>query len=218
MVHAIEKELRALDSGFMPAFPPRLVAALLAVPRHLFVPEPERGQAYENRPLPIGADQTISQPFIVALMTALLDPQPEQRVLEIGTGSGYQAAILDQLGAEVYSVETVPALAATAAANLRAAGCERVHLRTGDGGEGWAEHAPYDGIVVTAAAEQVPPALEAQLRPGGRMVIPTGPQYGPQELLLITKDERRECRRERVLAVAFVPLVHPLPPDDETGD
>lgn len=211
MVRGIEAELRALGPEHLPALPPKLIEALLTVPRHLFVPEEARAMAYEDRPLGIGAGQTISQPFIVALMTALLDPRPGQRVLEIGTGSGYQAAILAYLGAEVYSVETVPALARTAVENLRAAGCEGVHLRTGDGNEGWREHAPFDGIVVTAAAEQVPSALEAQLRPGGRMVIPSGPHYGPQELMLITKDERLGYQSERVLAVAFVPLVHPSP-------
>ena len=181
------------------------------MPRHRFVPAGLSAAAYENRPLPIGAGQTISQPFMVALMTALLDPQPGHSVLEIGTGSGYQAAVLSRLVERVYSVETVPELARTAAAALRALGYTNVELLTGDGNQGWPEHAPYDGIIVTAAAPVIPPALIEQLKPGGKLVIPSGPQYGPQELLLLSKNEHGQVQRRSVIAVAFVPLVGRTP-------
>jgi protein-L-isoaspartate(D-aspartate) O-methyltransferase len=185
---------------------PRVAAALGKVPREAFVAPGSEREAHQNRPLPIGHGQTISQPFIVALMTELLDLQPEDVVLEVGTGSGYQAAMLAELAGEVCSVEVVPELAAHAAAALAAEGYDRVALRTGDGSLGWPERAPFDAIIVTAAALEVPPALPDQLRSGGRMVIPIGPPGGDQELLLITKDAAGTVARRTILPVAFVPL------------
>ena len=159
--------------------------------------------AYENRPLPIGHGQTISQPFVVALMTELLDLQPDDRVLEVGTGSGYQAAVLAELAGNVCSIEVIPELAARAAVALAAKATRNVELRTGDGGLGWPEQAPFDAIIVTAAAPEVPPALPEQLRPGGRMMIPIGPRHGDQELLLVTKDAAGNVTRRGVSAGGF---------------
>ena len=157
------------------------------------------------RPLPIGHDQTISQPFIVALMTHLLAPQPGHIVLEVGTGSGYQAAILSRLVRRVYTIEIVPQLAERAAGQLKALGYANVLVRQGDGYAGWPEHAPFDGIVVTAGAERIPAPLLAQLRPGGRMVIPLGPA-ADQQLVLVTKDKEGRTRQEALLPVRFVPF------------
>jgi protein-L-isoaspartate(D-aspartate) O-methyltransferase len=162
--------------------------------------------AYDNRPLPIGHGQTISQPFVVALMTELLDLSPQDSVLEIGTGSGYQAAVLAEVAGSVCSIEVIPELAAAAAKALTHEGYTNVMLRTGDGGSGWPERAPFDAIIVTAAAPEIPPALVAQLRIGGRMVIPVGPRHGDQELVLLTKDTAGEVTQRNVLPVAFVPL------------
>lgn len=191
------------------ALSPRTVAALGRVRRAAFVPQGERGAAYVNAPLPIGHGQTISQPFIVALMTELAAPGPHDIVLEVGTGSGYQAAVLAELAARVYSIEVVPELAARAEQTLRAEGHHNVVARVGDGAAGWPEHAPFDAIVVTAAAPEVPPALLAQLKPGGRMVIPVGMAAGEQRLLLVTRDAAGSVSRRDVLGVAFVPLVAP---------
>lgn len=177
-----------------------------SVPRHLFVPEELRAHAYDDSPLPIGEGQTISQPYIVALMTDLLDPQPGHSVLEIGTGSGYQAAILSQLVRQVYSIEVIPELAAEASERLQRLGYRNVSVKAGDGNAGWPEHAPYDGIIVTAAAAKVPAALLAQLRNGGRMVIPVG-ESGSQELVLIEKSASGAIAERSILPVAFVPLV-----------
>ncbi|HET6194331.1 MAG TPA: protein-L-isoaspartate(D-aspartate) O-methyltransferase [Acetobacteraceae bacterium] len=188
------------------ALSPRVAAALARVRREAFVPAGEEEAAYQNRPLPIGHGQTISQPFIVALMTELLDLQPTDRVLEVGTGSGYQTAVLAELASEVCSIEVIAELAAGAAAMLAQQGYGKVALRTGDGGLGWPERAPFDAIIVTAAAQEVPPALTEQLRAGGRMVIPVGPPHDDQELLLITKDAAGTLARRTVLPVAFVPL------------
>jgi len=185
---------------------PRVTAALARVRREAFVPSHSTGAAYANRPLPIGHGQTISQPFVVALMTELLDLEPEDRVLEVGTGSGYQAAVLAELVGTVFSVEVIPELARRAAAALCAEGYINVALCTGDGGLGWPEEAPFDAIIVTAAAADIPPALIQQLCPGGRMVIPVGPPYGDQHLLLLTKDAAGEVTQRNVLPVAFVPL------------
>lgn len=190
---------------------PRVVAALEATPRHRFVPPGMVPFAYENRPLAIGLGQTISQPFIVALMTDMLDLKPGDIVLEIGTGSGYQAAVLAQLVKQVYSVETLPELARTAQEHLQELGYRNVEVRVGDGHAGWAEHAPYDAIIVTAAAPVIPPALIEQLRPGGRMMIPVGARYMAQDLVLITKDAGGAIRTRSVLPVAFVPLVESAP-------
>lgn len=208
LVRAIELELRATAAATgVEHLSPEIAAALRAVPREAYVPAEARELAHVNRPLPIGHGQTISQPFIVALMTQLLAPRPGHVVLEIGTGSGYQAAILSRLVREVFSIECIPALAERAATVLAAQGCANVHLRTGDGNRGWPEHAPYDGIVVTAAAPAIPPALVAQLRPGGRMAIPVGPEGGHQVLTLVTKDESGTPAEHPLLDVAFVPLV-----------
>jgi protein-L-isoaspartate(D-aspartate) O-methyltransferase len=180
--------------------------ALRRVPRHLFVPDALRADAYQDRPLPIGHEATISAPTIVALMTQLLEVAPEHRVLEIGTGSGYQAAILSGLVREVYSIEIVEPLATSAAARLAELGYTNVTVRAGDGYAGWPEHAPFDRIVVTAAAPHVPQPLVDQLRPGGRMVIPVGAGEDEQ-LMLIVKDARGRVSRRAILPVRFVPLV-----------
>jgi protein-L-isoaspartate(D-aspartate) O-methyltransferase len=183
---------------------PRVLAAMEEVPRHLFVPDSERDQAYEDHPLPIGGGQTISQPYIVGLMTALLDLRPGSRVLEIGTGSGYQAAVLSRVAGQVYSVEIVPALGAQARETLARLGYDNVHVRIGDGYRGWPEAAPFDGILLTAAPHAVPPPLLAQLKPGGRLVLPLG--GFDQELMLLTKGPDGAVKEEKVLPVRFVPM------------
>jgi protein-L-isoaspartate(D-aspartate) O-methyltransferase len=185
----------------------RVAAALAKVRREAFVPLRSTDAAYANRPLPIGHGQTISQPFVVALMTELLDIESDDSVLEVGTGSGYQAAVLAELAGKVFSIEVIPELARSAAAALASEGRSNVVLRTGDGGLGWPEHAPFDAIIVTAAAPDIPPALIEQLRPGGRMVVPVGPRHGDQELISLTKDAAGTLTRRRILPVAFVPLV-----------
>jgi protein-L-isoaspartate(D-aspartate) O-methyltransferase len=188
------------------ALSPQTMSAVAKVKREAFVSPGSEPAAYENRPLPIGHGQTISQPFIVALMTELLDLQPDDRVLEVGTGSGYQAAVLAEVVDKVHSIEVIPELAARAAVALAVQGYANVELRTGDGGLGWPNRAPFDAIVVTAAALEVPSALLEQLRAGARMMIPVGPRRGDQELLLITKDAAGNVTRRSVLPVAFVPL------------
>ncbi len=182
-----------------------VLEAMRRVPRPLFVPEAERDRAWEDRPLPIGHGQTISQPSVVALMTDLLDIRPGDRVLEIGTGSGYQAAVLAELGADVWSIEIVEPLAESARRRLESLGY-RVHLRHGDGYHGWPEAAPFDAIIVTAAASHVPPPLVAQLRPGGRMVIPVGGRFTLQYLMLVEKDADGGVTTRQLLPVIFVPL------------
>ncbi len=186
---------------------PRVMAAMREVPRDAFVPSDLRYAAFDNGPLPIGYGQTISQPYIVALMTDLLQLQPEHRVLEIGTGSGYQSAILSRLCRQVYSVEVVPELSKTAQQMFKQLGYDNIQIRTGNGYGGWPEHAPYDGIIVTAAASHVPPALIEQLKPGGRLVIPVGEPRSYQELILVEKDPQGEIHSRDILGVAFVPLV-----------
>jgi protein-L-isoaspartate(D-aspartate) O-methyltransferase len=183
----------------------RVLEAMRRVPRHEFVPEAERQSAYEDRPLPIGRGQTISQPYIVAAMTELAAPEPGARVLEIGTGSGYQAAVLAEVAGEVYSIEIIPELARTAAARLARLGYGRVHVRTGDGYLGWPEAAPFDAIIVTAAPPEVPKPLEEQLKVGGRLVIPVGDLY--QELRVITRTPTG-LREQSVFPVRFVPMTH----------
>ncbi|MBV8536295.1 MAG: protein-L-isoaspartate(D-aspartate) O-methyltransferase [Alphaproteobacteria bacterium] len=185
----------------------RLMAALAAVDRAGFVPPSEVGYAYVNAPLPIGHRQTISQPYIVAIMTDLLDLGPQDTVLEIGTGSGYQAAVLAKLIRHVHSVEVVGELAARAAETLRRRGYPNVEVKTGDGRAGWPERAPFDAIIVTAAAAEVPAALVEQLKPGGRMVVPVGPPGGDQTLMLLEKTAAGQTTQRAVLPVAFVPLV-----------
>ncbi|MFA7387668.1 MAG: protein-L-isoaspartate(D-aspartate) O-methyltransferase [Thiohalobacteraceae bacterium] len=188
------------------AFAKRVMDAFERVPRQEFVPEDLRGRAYDDAPLPIGGGQTISQPYIVALMTDLLETQPDDIVLEVGTGSGYQAAILSGLVRQVYSIEVIEALATEARARLRRLGYANVEVRSGDGYNGWPEHAPFDGIIVTAAAPFIPEPLVEQLKPGGRLVIPVGVPYGEQDLMLVEKTPEGETRSRRILAVAFVPL------------
>ena len=187
-------------------FDQRVMQAIGDVPRHEFVPEESERLAYENRPLPIGHGQTISQPYIVALMTDLIDPQPGDTVLEIGTGSGYQAAILSPLVQNTYSIEIIEPLADQAQARLQRLGYDNVTTRLGDGYYGWKEHAPFDAIVVTAAASHVPPPLIAQLKAGGRMVIPVGGRFLTQQLLLIEKRENDQIVTRQIAAVRFVPL------------
>jgi protein-L-isoaspartate(D-aspartate) O-methyltransferase len=183
------------------------MAAIRKVPRHRFVLPGDERHAYDDRPLSIGHGQTISQPFIVALMTDLLDVKPSDRVLEIGTGCGYQAAVLAELAREVYTIEIVEPLGREAAQRLRALGYSNVVTKIGDGYQGWAEHAPFDAIIVTAAAHDVPQPLVDQLKPGGRLVIPIGTQLGGQTLLLIEKGDDGRLTRREVLAVRFVPLI-----------
>ncbi|MFO1126932.1 MAG: protein-L-isoaspartate(D-aspartate) O-methyltransferase [Rhodospirillales bacterium] len=190
-----------------PAFSPRVMAAVAEVPRHLFVPEARRDAAYDNRPLPIGFGQTISQPYIVALMSDLLDLAPTDRVLEIGTGSGYQTAVLSRLAAVVYSIELVPELATAASATLSRLGYDNVHIRQGDGFAGWPEQAPFDATIVTAAPPDIPPALAAQLRPGGRLVIPTGFPGATQYLYRCVKQTDGSLEQSCMLPVAFVPML-----------
>jgi protein-L-isoaspartate(D-aspartate) O-methyltransferase len=194
------------DTG-LAAMSPRVRAALGKVERHRFVPAGQQALAYRNHPLPIGNGQTISQPYIVALSTDLVAPAPGQRVLEIGTGSGYQAAVLAEVVATVYSIELIPALGKEAAQRLKTLGYSNVEVRIGDGYKGWPEQAPFDSIVVTAAAPKVPEALVEQLKPGGRMVIPVGASGDAQQLLLIVKRPDGTVERKSVLAVRFVPLV-----------
>lgn len=184
----------------------RVLQVFAAVPRHAFVPPELEDRAYDNRPLPIGHGQTISQPYIVALMTDLLRPRPEHVVLEVGTGCGYQSAVLAGLVRQVYSLEIIPALAQAARERLRSLGHDNVEVRQGNGRVGWPEHAPYDGILVTAAAETVPPALIEQLKPGGILVIPVGQPHSAQQLRVIHKQMDGSIRAEDVLPVAFVPL------------
>ncbi|KAF0192193.1 MAG: protein-L-isoaspartate(D-aspartate) O-methyltransferase [Gammaproteobacteria bacterium] len=195
----------------------RVIDAMMAVPRHEFVPPDMQTYAYANEPLPIGNGQTISQPYIVAIMTELLEPESHHIVLEAGTGSGYQAAVLSQLVKTVYTVETIAALGEEAARRLQKLGYDNVVIRTGDAWFGWPEHAPYDSIIVTAAAPMIPPPLIDQLKRGGRMVVPLGSRFG-QDLVLLRKDMDGKITTEVLLPVAFVPLtgdhLTPRTPDD----
>ena len=184
---------------------PRVLQAMGTVPRHEFVPADVSELAYADSPLPIGHGKTISQPFIVALMVELLDIQPEDRVLEVGTGLGYHAAVLASLADTVHTVELIPELAEAAARSLARTGVDNVSVRAGDGGRGWKEHAPFDKISAAAAPEHVPPALLEQLRPGGRLVLPLGP-IDEQTLVFVAKDEEGETRTTRILPVRFSTL------------
>jgi len=207
LIMEIEADVReTADSFGRAALDERVITVLSTVPRHAFVPVRERPFAYENRPLPIGFGQTISQPYIVAIMTDLLDPKPGDNVLEVGTGSGYQAAVLSRLVAQVYSIEIVEPLAISAKQRLAELGYDNVSVRHGDGYYGWEEHGPFDAIVVTAAAGHVPPPLIAQLKPGGRMVIPVGSRFLTQQLVLITKQMDGSIITRQLLPVVFVPL------------
>lgn len=185
---------------------PLVLEAMRSVPRHRFVPEYLHGQAYEDYPLPIGLQQTISQPFIVAAMTELLGARPGDRVLEVGTGSGYQAAVLARMGVAVFTIEILEPLATAAAERLQRLGYTNVQVRAGDGYAGWPEVAPFDGILVTAGAEHVPPPLVEQLKPGGRMVIPVGPSDDTQWLKLLVREADGRLREQDIMAVRFVPL------------
>lgn len=185
---------------------PEVLEAMAIVPREEFVPAGVRREAYADRPLPIGYGQTISQPFIVAVMTDLLRVGPDHVVLEIGTGSGYQAAVLARLARHVYTIEIVPGLADPARERLQRLGYANVTTRLGDGYYGWPEAAPFDGIIVTAAASQIPPPLIQQLKPGGRMIIPVGAPFALQHLVLVEVDGERKVRTRQLLPVQFVPL------------
>ncbi len=186
------------------------LAAMRSVLRHEFVPEGYRRRAYGDYPLPIGYGQTISQPYIVAYMTETLDPEPGMKVLEVGTGSGYQAAVLAEIGCEVYTVEIFEALATSARQRLERLGYANVTVRHADGHYGWSEAAPFDAVIVTAAAGYIPPALVEQLKPGGRMVIPVGSVYGVQNLILVEKDAAGDVRTHNLLPVRFVPMLKGL--------
>ena len=188
------------------SFDPAVIQAMNTVPRHQFVPDYLRTKAYQNRPLPIGHGQTISQPYIVALMTDLLQPQPGQRVLEIGTGSGYQAAVLSRLVTQVYSIEIIEELGVATSQLLKRQGYDNVSTRIADGYDGWPQHAPFDSIMVTAAISHIPPPLVQQLKKGGRMVIPVGTRFQTQYLTLVEKDMRGKVTTRQLLPVVFVPF------------
>jgi protein-L-isoaspartate(D-aspartate) O-methyltransferase len=198
----VEQQIAARD-----VTDPSVLDAMRAVPRHRFVPGMSPELAYSDRPLPIGHDQTISQPYIVARMTELVRPDASDRVLEIGTGSGYQAAVLAAIVDSVFTVEIIPELARTARARLDTLGYDNVVVRTGDGYKGWPEHAPFDAVVVTAAPEEIPPPLLDQLAPGGRMIVPVGPTGRTQRLTLVTKSADGEVSRRTIAPVRFVPFL-----------
>ncbi|MCO6413949.1 MAG: protein-L-isoaspartate(D-aspartate) O-methyltransferase [Thiogranum sp.] len=207
LVEEIEDHVRATSDYLeRDALDERVLQAIGSVPRHEFVPPDVRPRAYDNRPLPIGYGQTISQPYIVAIMTDLMDLQPGDRALEIGTGSGYQAAILAALIDAVYSIEIIAPLGEAAAGRLQRLGFDNVEVRIGDGYYGWEEQAPFDAIVVTAAASHIPPPLLKQLKPGGRMIIPVGSRFLTQQLLLVRKQSDGEIVTRQILPVAFVPF------------
>jgi protein-L-isoaspartate(D-aspartate) O-methyltransferase len=189
-----------------PAFDARVMAVMARVPRHAFVPASQLNYAYENRPLPIGHGQTISQPYIVALMTDLARVEPGHKVLEVGTGSGYQAAVMAHLAKAVYTIEIVEPLGLQATQRLRKLDYANVEVRVGDGYYGWEEHAPFDAILVTAAASHIPPPLIRQLKAGGRMVIPVGAAFMVQQLMLVEKNLDGTVSTRQILPVAFVPL------------
>jgi protein-L-isoaspartate(D-aspartate) O-methyltransferase len=222
MLRQIEAEVRETTRWLgKDKLDPRVMAAMARVPRHAFVPRMEDANAYRNEPLPIGLGQTISQPYIVAVMTDQAGVGPGARVLEIGTGSGYQAAVLAELGCEVWSIEALPDLAEEAARRLKSEGYAKVHCRQGDGARGWPEAAPFDAVLVTAAATAIPPALIDQLKPGGHLIIPLALPDGAirftahQELLRIEKAADGTLKKQVVLPVAFVPLVTPPQADED---
>lgn len=184
----------------------KVLEAMRRVPRHLFVPDSQRPNAYLNRPLPIGWGQTISQPYIVAYMTELLDLQAGEKVLEIGTGSGYQAAVLSELTPHVYTIEIIPELGKQARKRFEKLGYSTINTKIGDGYKGWPEYASFDAIILTAAADRIPQPLLDQLKPGGVLVMPEGEPTGPQTLIKVTKNRKGEISRERKLPVRFVPM------------
>jgi len=207
LIHSIEQSVRDTASFIgISEFDTRVMQAMSTVPRHEFVPNLLHDLAYNNQPLPIGHGQTISQPYIVALMTELLSIKSTDKALEIGTGSGYQAAILAELADQVFTIEIIDELAKRASTVLEQQGYKNITSRTGDGYYGWQEHAPFDVIVVTAAAGHVPPPLIRQLKPGGRMVIPVGSRFMVQQLVLIEKDDKGKISTRQILPVRFVPL------------
>lgn len=207
MLNKIEDGLRTTSSYIdKKSFNMQVMQAMNEVPRHQFVPEEMRDQAYDNQPLPIGYGQTISQPYIVALMTDLLQTQPEQRVLEIGTGSGYQAAVLSQLVTQVYSIEIIEELGKSTAQLLDRLGYKNIETRIADGYDGWPDQAPFDSIIVTAAISHIPPPLVQQLKKGGRMIIPVGTRFQTQYLTLVEKDMQGDVTTRQVLPVYFVPF------------
>lgn len=207
MIGEIEEDVRRTSAYLgKDVLDARVMAAMAGVPRHEFVPPRSRKAAYRNIPLPIGHGQTISQPYIVALMTDLLDVDPDARVLEVGTGSGYQAAILSELVSRVYTMEIIPDLGSQAKKRLADLSYDNVEVRIGDGYYGWPEAAPFDGIVVTAASSHIPPPLIEQLEKGGRMIIPVGSRFVTQQLLLVEKDMNGAITTRQVLPVRFVPL------------
>lgn len=185
---------------------PNVLEAMRTVPRHAFVPQAQRANAYEDRPLYIGHGQTISQPYIVAFMTEALELEPNSVVLEIGTGSGYQAAVCAEIAKEVWTIEIVEPLAESAARLLTELGYTNVHVKAGDGYYGWPQEGPFDAIIGTAAAGEVPPPLIEQLKTGGRMILPVGSRLGLQYLILATKDEQGQLHRREVMPVRFVPM------------
>jgi protein-L-isoaspartate(D-aspartate) O-methyltransferase len=204
----------ARETGFetgRPVFSERVMASMRKVARHRFVPPPQESSAYDNRPLPIGNSQTISQPYIVALMTDLLDPKAGDVVLEVGTGSGYQAAILAEIVARVYTIEIVEPLGRKAGETLAALGYRNVVTRIGDGYNGWTEQAPFDAIIVAAAAPEIPQPLIDQLKPGGRMVIPLGGRFDVQQLLVLEKKADGATVSRNTIPVRFVPLTRKAP-------
>jgi protein-L-isoaspartate(D-aspartate) O-methyltransferase len=201
---AFAAERNSMVREQLAGFPPDILAAMAKVPRHEFLPEERQSFSYVDGAVPIGFGQTISQPYIVATMTTQLLPRPSARILEVGTGSGYQAAVLAQLVAEVYTIEIIEPLARCAAATLHRLGCSNVHWRVGDGYDGWPEAAPFDGVIVTCAPEKVPPPLIAQLKEDGRMLIPIGPP-GYQDLFIFQKHSGKLLEQSR-LPVRFVPM------------
>ncbi len=207
LIKIIEEDVRQTSRELEKSeLDPRVMKAIATVPRHEFVPPEEQDYAYENRPLPIGHGQTISQPYIVAIMTDMLNLKPDSKVLELGTGSGYQAAILSELAAEVYTIEIVEALGLLAQERLQRLGYDNVTTKVGDGYYGWEEHAPFDAIIVTAAASHIPPPLIKQLKTGGRMVVPVGSRFMIQQLLVVDKGEDQKVVSRQVLPVVFVPV------------
>ncbi|HZD25280.1 MAG TPA: protein-L-isoaspartate(D-aspartate) O-methyltransferase [Alphaproteobacteria bacterium] len=207
MVAVIELEMLVTGQEIgITQLDPEVKAALYDVPRHAFVPEELRPYAYRHGPLPVGYEQNISSPFLIALMAQLAGLDQSKTVFETGTGAGYMAAVLSRLAAKVYSVEVVEPLAYEAAQKLKELGYDKVTVKQGDGYYGWAEHAPYDAIVVKEAVDHVPPPLLAQLKPGGRLVIPLGPARGPQVLTIVQKNGEGRLRRTEIMPVVFSPL------------
>jgi len=204
-----EKRLRMVETQILGrgVTSKTVLEAMRKVPRHKFVPRSEYRYAYEDGPLPIGHGQTISQPYIVAFMTDVLDPKPTHTVLEVGTGSGYQAAVLAELVSKVYSIEIIKELGDSAKERLAQLGYKNIEVKVADGYYGWEEHAPFDSIIVTCAASQIPPPLIKQLKPDGKMCIPVGTVMGPQYLLLVTKQKDGTVKSKSILPVRFVPLV-----------